>query len=219
LFGEWRESCNHLDGADNSNMYINVPFAQMSSEQFNCVLPQFLCEIQKKDGDIYRPQSLRQIVISLQKFLCMEGRVERFLSDSKYAAIQDTLDRLIRQRTALIKQRAEAGLSLEKKQAEVITKDMEDIMWTTGVLGDRDPKQLVETLFYVLGLHLAIRGRNEHRHLRFQPAQITVKTSDDGRKFLEYREDVHSNAFKTSSEGLRSAGRRQKVTVCSLHSE
>jgi len=108
-----------------------------------------------------------------------------------------------------MKERNRAGMSLNKKQAEVISKDMEDIMWTTGVLGDRNPKQLVDTLLYVLGLHVALRGRDEHRRLRHQPAQITVKTGDDGRKFLEYREDVS----KTHSGGLHSGRQRQKVTI------
>jgi len=47
------------------------------------------------------------------------------------------------------------NVTKQKKQVEVITKDMEDFMWTTGVLGDRNPEQLVETLLYVPGLHLA----------------------------------------------------------------
>ena len=175
----------------------------MSTEQFNYAIPRFLCEVQTKNGDVYLPQTLKQIVVSLQKFLDMEGRVEKFLSDVKYKTIQNTLD-------ALMKERNKAGMSLNKKQAAVITKDMEDIMWITGVLGDKNPKQLVDTLLYVLGLHLALRGRDEHRRLRHQPAQITVKTADDGRKFLEYWKDVS----KTHGGGLHSGGQRQKVTMC-----
>ena len=90
---------------------------------------------------------------------------------------------------------------------------MKVIMWTTGVLGNRNPKRLVDTLLYVLGLHLALWGQDEHRRRRHQPAQITVKSGDDGHKFLEYREDVN----KTRSGGLYSRGQRQKVTTAFSH--
>ena len=205
MFDKWCEAHNRhcLDDAGKCDVYINVPFAQMDTGQFNYALPRFLCEAQTKNGNYYLPDTLRQIVISLQKFLEVGGRVEKFLSDAKYKTIQDTMDDLVIQRT-------EAGMACNKKQAKVITKDMEDIMWTTGVLGDKNPRQLVDTLLYLLGLHLALRGRDEHRSLRFQPSQITVKTSEDGRKFLEYRENV----TKPDGRGLHSARQRQKVTVC-----
>lgn len=44
-------------------------------------------------------------------------------------------------------------------------------------------------MVYVLGLHLALRGRDEHQNLRHFPSQLSVK-SYDGRRYLEYTEDV-----------------------------
>ena len=35
-------------------------------------------------GSFREPQTLRQIIVSLQKFMEIQGRMERFLSDDKY---------------------------------------------------------------------------------------------------------------------------------------
>ena len=103
LFGKWRAVRNKqcLGGVSNCDMYINVPFTQMNAEQFNCSIPRFLCKVQAQDGNVYQPQTL-----SLPKFLDMQGRVEKFLSDAKYKTLQDTLD-------TLMKERNRGGISTE----------------------------------------------------------------------------------------------------------
>jgi len=79
LFGEWRAVRNKqcLEGVSNCDTYINVPFTQMNGEQFNYSIPRFLCEVQAKNGDVYQPQTLKLLLVSLQKFLDMQGRVEK----------------------------------------------------------------------------------------------------------------------------------------------
>jgi Domain of unknown function (DUF3504) len=107
-----------------------------------------------------------------------------------------------------MKQRAKLGMGLEKRQALVITVAMEDILWCKRLLGDHDPSTLLHTVLYLLGLHLALRGRAEHRRLRHRPSQITVKTDENNVRYLEYREDIS----KTFGGGLHSGKQRQKVT-------
>jgi hypothetical protein len=69
---------------------------------------------------------------------------------------------------------------------KVITIEMEDKFWEMGFLGDSDPITLLNTVVYVFGLHFALRGRDEHRRLR--RSQLTIGTTHDGRRYLEYRE-------------------------------
>jgi len=83
---------------------------------------------------------------------------------------------------------------------------MEDTLWNMGLLADSDPRKLLDTMVYVFGLHFALRGRDEHRRLR--PSQLTVRTAADGRRYIEYREDVS----KTRTGGLKSFKRPLKVT-------
>ena len=50
LFGEWRATRNLkcIEGESNCDIYINVPFAQMTEDQLLYTLPRFICEIKKK---------------------------------------------------------------------------------------------------------------------------------------------------------------------------
>jgi len=61
--------------------------------------------IRKRNGDPYPATTLRQIVLSLQQFLELQGRHVKFLSGVKFRAIRDTLD-------ALMKERAQAGVGM-----------------------------------------------------------------------------------------------------------
>jgi len=135
LFGEWRATRNLrcVEDALNFDVYINIPFVQMSEADLIYSLPRFICEIKKKNGDDYPPETLRQIVASLQKFMEMNGRVEKFMFDVKYKVIQDTLD-------GIMKARARAGMSLNKRQAAVITEEMENVLWNCGLLRDSSPQ-------------------------------------------------------------------------------
>jgi len=131
----------------------------------------------------------------------INGRVVKFLSDVKFKAIQDTLDALMKERTRL-------GMRVGRRQAEVITREMENILWSKGLLGDHNPETLLNTLVYVFGLYFALRGRDEHRTLRYYPSQISLKTTSEGRRYLEYREDVS----KTNCVGLHTVRSEPKIT-------
>lgn len=72
---------------------------------------------------------------------------------------------------------------------------MEETMWDMGLLGDKDPPTLLNTMLYVFGLNFALRGRDEHRRLR--PSQLTIRATHDGRRYVEYREVSNfANAVK-----------------------
>lgn len=71
VFGEWRAHRNRLSLQDKTGslVYIERPFGQLTDEEFNYVIPLFISETLKKDGKRFPPGSLRDLVLSLQKFL------------------------------------------------------------------------------------------------------------------------------------------------------
>ena len=74
-------------------------------------------------------------------------------------------------------------------------------MFDKGILGEDNPSKLLETVIYMVGLHLALRGGVEHACLRrpgFDP-QIIVEKDDHGKKRLVYKEDPLQ---KTNQGGL-----------------
>ena len=91
----------------------------------------------------------------------------------------------------------------------IITLDEEEQLWSKGVLGDSSPQQLLDTLIYLFGIHLALRGGSEHRRLCLENLQI-VKGKDKrtGLEYLEYRENIS----KTNAGGLTDRKIRGKIT-------
>ena len=49
---------------------------------------------------------------------------------------------------------------------------------------------LRNTLVWVLGLNFALRAGQEHRNLRMKNSQLSVAIDEDGKQYLEYKEDV-----------------------------
>ena len=85
--------------------------------------------------------------------------------------------------------------------ASPITNAMEEEMLQTGILGEHNPKQLCETLLFLIGINFALRGGEEHKTLHrpsFNP-QIVVSTDTESIKCLKYTADVKN---KTNQGGL-----------------
>ncbi len=57
------------------------------------------------------------------------------------------------------------GLAYLVKQADVISPEQEEILWSTGILGRDKPLQLFWTVLYLLGINLALRAGQEHHAL------------------------------------------------------
>ena len=70
-----------------------------------------------------------------------------------------------------------SGLGITVKQAKPILEDEEDILWSKGLLGDSDPKTLVNTLVFLFGKYFALRSGEEHRSLSL--AQLEVVKGDE----------------------------------------
>jgi len=67
-----------------------------------------------------------------------------------------------------------AGIGSKKKQAEVISKDDEELLWMKGLLGDSSLEVLLDTIILYNGLHYALLSGKEHCQLRSSPCQIQV---------------------------------------------
>ena len=62
-------------------------------------------------------------------------------------------------------------------------------------------------MVWVLGLNFALRAGQEHRNLRMKNSQLSVAIDEDGKQYLEYKEDVS----KTNSGGLAHAHLKRKI--------
>ncbi|ESO87370.1 hypothetical protein LOTGIDRAFT_66203, partial [Lottia gigantea] len=164
----------------------------LSSQELNEALSFFIAEVRKESGDNYKPNTLYEIIISIQHYLRQNGRLIAFMDDQEYQGLRSVLN-------SKMKELSRLGLGINTKKSEVITIEQEEILWSKGLLGESNPQQLLDTLLFLFGLHFALRAAQEHRNLRFgMNTQLSVKYDLEGKKYLQYIEDVS----KTNQGGL-----------------
>lgn len=56
-----------------------------------------------------------------------------------------------------MKMRARQGIG-RKESSDAISLEQEDLLWGKGILGESTPDQLRETVLFLLGVNLALRG-------------------------------------------------------------
>ena len=67
-------------------VYTDKPFTIMTDEDLAYNVPSLVAEVLKKDGAEYPPATLRDLVLSLQKHLEVNGRRVHFLTDEKISS-------------------------------------------------------------------------------------------------------------------------------------
>ena len=108
----------------------------MLDEELNHTLSSLVCEVRKTDGNRYPPNTLHGIIASIQHFLKGKGKPVKFFTDDKFSFLRNALG-------TMMKESASSGLGFTKKQGDVITSDEEEELWSKGVLGDSNPRQLL----------------------------------------------------------------------------
>ena len=96
----------------------------------------------------------------------------------------------------------------QRVKAKVVSNDNEDLLWTGGLLGDHNPKALLDTMVYYIGLYFAIRG-GEHRKIRHSPSQLCLYEPEGQKPYIVYSEDVS----KTNQGGLLHRKKSPKQVV------
>lgn len=89
------------------------------------------------------------------------------------------------------------GVGVEVKKAEPISVDKEEHLWQCEALGgDNYRMVLLQTLFYMIGVHFALHSGSEHRRLRHKNSQLQLLWMTNQAR-LVYHEDV-SKTFQGS---------------------
>ena len=106
-------------------------------------LSKFVHEIKKKDGSEYPPNTLYQICAGLQRALRENGLPELdIFRNPRYKLFQDSID-------SRMKTLTRTGMGVNVEQAKPIPGDEEEILWPKGLLGEDDPRMLVNTFIYL----------------------------------------------------------------------
>lgn len=187
VYTDWKEARNVKAVDDSTLSLITGELLEMSSVELNNILCRFVLEVRKKNAEFYPSDTLYELMISLQIYFHMHGRYVKFLDDQDFVELAQVLDNRM-------KYLASKGFSCPREKAEAIELDEEEQLWSSGTLGESNPKQLIDTLVYLMGVQFALRAGKEHKALRVGPrSQFKLKQDKSGDMYLEYTEDTSKN--------------------------
>ena len=175
----WRVRCDGLK--------VLVDPEEMTASDLDYCLKFFYADVRKVDGKRYPPSSLKEIAAMIQfSFKHHYGKNFSFFKDKAFQSSRMVLD-------AEMKLSAKLGSINPPKRAASISFAAENELWENGSLGCSNPKQLLQTLIYSLGLHLSLRACQEHYDLEFgEDGQLKLKKDSNG-EYLECMERVSKN--------------------------
>lgn len=193
LFQQWKTYRNNLAAECNELSAVTPSLEEMTYDELNYCLTKFIWEVRKENGSEYPPKTLYIIICAIQRYLQQHKEAFQegtFFTHVLFKQLRESLDAVMKEGTA-------NGNGLQTKQVNIITTAHETILLNKGILGKENPKQLLRTLVFKMGLSFALRSGKEHRDL--MPSQLIVQVNDEGRKYLQYTE----TCTKTNSGGLK----------------
>ncbi|ESO91763.1 hypothetical protein LOTGIDRAFT_163121 [Lottia gigantea] len=121
LFSMWKKHRNN-NNSEEKGLF------NLSSQELNEALSFFIAEVRKESGDNYKPNTLYEIIISIQDYLRQNGRLIAYMDDQEYQGSRSVLN-------SKMKELSRLGLGINTKKSEVITIEQEEILWSKGLLG------------------------------------------------------------------------------------
>ena len=107
--------------------------------------------------------------------------------DSRFKPLHGTLDSHFHQLHS-------TGIGRDVKHAKILTKDDEEKLRKSGVIGTKTPKALQNAVFFIVGKMFSLRGGIELRGLK--PSQIQRHTNPDRYVYTENVSKNRNGTFK-----------------------
>ena len=134
---EWARSRNISTGEEQAP---EEPI-EMSDLELGYWIQQFVTEIRKKDGAVYPSETLYALVCGIQRYIRIHGKRPEldFFTNPVFSELKLSLD-------AEMKRIGGLRIGTKRKKAEVISVEQEERLWSSGVLGDKSPQILLNTV-------------------------------------------------------------------------
>ena len=152
---------------------------QIPPTELNLLLAEFFVKVKRSDGKDYEPTSLDAIKGSIERHLREQEYTKSIVADKEFFKMREAL----KARKMTLKK---AGLGRKAHASEAVTREDEDRLITSGQLGNNSPSSLQFSIFYYFTKGFGLRGRQEHRQLKF--GDISLKETSSGQKYLEFGE-------------------------------
>ncbi len=185
LFRNWHQWKNEANILSEDELSVYNDIDDISEGDLNIVLQKFIFEVRKKDHSQYPPKTVYDIFAMINYYV--QNNLKRSWSlfkDSEFQQSRKCLE-------AAMKSAASNGLTSGNNRSNAISLDEEDRLWRSDVFGKSSPKQITQTVVYLIGIHFCLRGGKELRRLRYgENTQIMQIIDSDGKECLVYKEDI-----------------------------
>ena len=161
-----------------------------SADDLNYWLSLYVVETRNKKGEPYPPRTLYQLLTGLHRHaLTINPHAFNFLD--KYNRAFQKLHNVIDNHFKALRKE---GVGSDSIHTEIITKEEENKLWVSGVLGlATTPKALLRAVFFYNGKNFCLRRGQEHRNLKLS-------------SFKRYEEPSHHYAYTENSSKNRQGG-------------
>ncbi len=138
---------------------IDSNILMMTKSELSYALCRFLSEVTNEKSKLYPHETLYSLLMSLQMYCHSKGVYHKFMQEPDFADIRNILDNLMKSLSYM-------GYITKKEKALLFTLSEEEQMWASGILGQDNLEQLLNTLMYLLGVHLSLQAVDEHKALK-----------------------------------------------------
>ncbi len=150
LFKEWRLQRMKKSPCAAQISWCNIDDPTLTKGHLCYCLCAFLNEVVCRDGEDFPGKTIHKMVILIQFYLEGRGIMWKLMEDPNFVRLKYTVDNLM-------KEHARKGVS-GRVCASPISTDEEEVMWSKNIFGEDTPTKLRDTVLYLLGLGLALRG-------------------------------------------------------------
>ena len=168
-----------LDGNSIQSEGIHTSLLESTYEQLDQLLSCFIMDTSnlRTEKRLYSPETIRQLVMSLQRFLRANGRHVSLLTDPKFSHLQNCVTL---ESTELFPEK-----DAQCKYNTIITLELERELWVKGILSVNNANSLLNTLVYLIGVNFGLTSGNQLRKCLHQGGPFVLKCNS-GTDFVRY---------------------------------
>ena len=141
------------------------------------IIKKFVLTVRKKNGEEYKPSSLRAFIQSIDRYLCKNNYGFSVLNDKEFHELLDILRKKQKQLKSI-------GKGNRPNAANPLSDEDVDTFYSRKVLGIHSPRALLNTLWMNNCTFFGMRPGKKHRDLCWGDLQL--KTDSEGNCFIEF---------------------------------
>ena len=157
-----------LNSEEEERNIENIPAAELQQ-----LAKKFVLGVRKKNGEEYEPSSLRGFLQSVDRYLRKKACTFSLLNDKEFCEVQDILKKKQKQLKAI-------GKGNKPNSADALTDEEIEEFYRAGVLGNKTPRALLNTVWMNNCIYFGMRPGQEQRDLCW--GDLELKTNADHRE-------------------------------------